>query len=65
MHTAIGGMKVTESVEGLERFPINLRYPQTWRNSPERLRHLPIVTPSGAHIALATWRTSASTTAPA
>lgn len=54
VQTAIGGMQVSESVEGLERFPINLRYPQEWRDSPERLRDLPIVTPSGAHIPLST-----------
>ncbi len=52
VQTAIGGMQVSESVEGLERFPINLRYPQDWRDSPERLRDLPVVTPSGAHIPL-------------
>ncbi|WP_026481099.1 efflux RND transporter permease subunit [Ahrensia sp. 13_GOM-1096m] len=52
VQTAIGGMQVSESVEGLERFPINLRYPQEWRDSPERLRDLPIVTPSGAQIPL-------------
>jgi len=50
VQTAIGGMQVSESVEGLERFPINLRYPQDWRDSPERLRDLPVVTPSGAHV---------------
>ncbi|MQQ10847.1 CusA/CzcA family heavy metal efflux RND transporter [Epibacterium sp. SM1979] len=54
VQTAIGGTQVSESVEGLERFPINLRYPQEWRNSPERLRDLPVVTPSGAHIPLGT-----------
>lgn len=54
VQTAIGGMQVSESVEGLERFPINMRYPQDWRNSPERLRDLPVVTPSGAHIPLGT-----------
>ncbi len=52
VQTAIGGMQVSESVEGLERFPINLRYPQDWRNSPERLRELPVVTPSGAQVPL-------------
>ena len=52
VQTAIGGMQVSESVEGLERFPINLRYPQDWRDSPERLRDLPVVTPSGAHVPL-------------
>ena len=50
--TAIGGMTVGESVEGLQRFPINLRYPQDIRNSPERLRQLPVVTADGAHIPL-------------
>lgn len=52
VQTAIGGMQVSESVEGLERFPINLRYPQAWRNSPERLENLPVVTPSGAQVPL-------------
>jgi len=50
--TAIGGMDVTETVEGLERFPVNLRFPRGVRNSPERLRELPIVTPAGAQIPL-------------
>ena len=49
---AIGGVQIAETVEGLERFPINLRYPRDWRDSPERLRDLPIVAPSGAHIPL-------------
>ncbi len=52
IRTAVGGMTVTESVEGLERYPVNLRYPQGMRNSPERLRQLPIITPAGAHIPL-------------
>ena len=51
--TAIGGMNVAESVEGLERYPINLRYPQSYRDSPEQLALLPIVTPNGQRIALA------------
>ena len=51
--TAIGGVNVSESVEGLERYPINLRYPQSYRDSPEQLALLPIVTPSGQRIALA------------
>ncbi len=50
--TAIGGMNVTQTVEGLERYPVNLRYPQAYRNSPEQLRQLPIVTPLGQRIAL-------------
>jgi len=50
---AIGGVNIGETVEGLQRFPINLRYPRDWRDSPERLRELPVVTPSGANIPLA------------
>ena len=51
--TAIGGMNVSQAVEGLERYPINLRYPQSYRDSPEQLALLPIVTKSGQRIALA------------
>lgn len=51
--TAIGGMNVAQTVEGLERYPINLRYPQDYRDSPEQLALLPIVTPAGLRIALA------------
>ncbi|NQY89591.1 MAG: efflux RND transporter permease subunit [Colwellia sp.] len=50
--TAIGGMNVTQTVEGLERYPVNLRYPQDYRNSPEQLSLLPIVTPNGQRISL-------------
>ncbi len=51
--SAIGGMNVTQTVEGQERYPVNLRYPQDYRDSPEQLARLPIVTPSGQRIALA------------
>jgi copper/silver efflux system protein len=51
--TALGGMRVGMSVEGLERYPINVRYPRDVRDSLEKLRNLPVVTPSGAHIPLA------------
>ena len=50
--TAVGGMNVTETVEGLERYPVNLRYPQAYRESVETLSLLPIVTPRGSRIAL-------------
>ena len=50
--SAIGGMNVSQTVEGLERYPINIRYPQDYRNSPEQLTLLPIVTPSGQRISL-------------
>ena len=51
--SAIGGLNVTRTVEGRERYPVNLRYPQGERDSVQRLRLLPIVTPAGARIALA------------
>lgn len=51
--SAIGGKNVGETVEGLERYPINVRYPQAYRDSIEQLRLLPLVTPTGARIALA------------
>jgi Cu(I)/Ag(I) efflux system membrane protein CusA/SilA len=51
---AIGGMNVGETVEGLARFPINLRYPREWRDSLSRLRELPIYTPQGSQITLGT-----------
>ncbi|MEN8236944.1 MAG: efflux RND transporter permease subunit [Pseudomonadota bacterium] len=51
--TAIGGMSITQTVEGLERYPVNIRYPQSYRDSVAQLKTLPIVTPAGAHITLA------------
>lgn len=51
--TAIGGMNVAQTIEGRERYPINLRYPQAGRDSVSSLQMLPIVTPVGAHIPLA------------
>lgn len=50
--SAIGGMNVAQTVEGLERYPVNIRYPQDYRNSPEKLSLLPIVTPNNLRIAL-------------
>lgn len=51
--TAIGGMNVGETIEGLERYPINVRYPQQSRDSVEKLQALPLITANGARIALA------------
>ncbi|MGF1759565.1 efflux RND transporter permease subunit [Photobacterium sagamiensis] len=51
--TAVGGMNVGETIEGLERYPINVRYPQAYRDSLDKLQNLPLVTPNGARIALA------------
>ena len=50
--SAIGGDNVGETVEGLRRFPINVRYPREYRDSVERLRELPIQTERGAQIRL-------------
>ena len=52
VRTAIGGMNVTETVEGLERYPVNLRYPRGRRDSIEKLKDLAVVTPSGQQIPL-------------
>ena len=51
--SAVGGMTVTTTVEGLERYPVNLRYPQDYRDSLQALRDLPLVTPTGANVTLA------------
>ncbi|WP_420426660.1 efflux RND transporter permease subunit [Algiphilus sp.] len=52
VQSAIGGMNITETVEGRERYPVNLRYPQSWRASPEALQRLPLMTPQGQWIVL-------------
>jgi len=49
---AIGGENIADTVEGLERFPISVRYPRELRDSPTKLRELPIVTESGATVTL-------------
>ena len=51
---AIGGDNVGETVEGLQRFPINVRYPREIRDSVENIRNLPVVTERGAQITLST-----------
>lgn len=51
---AIGGENVGETIEGLARFPINVRYPREWRDSLGALEQLPIYTPLGSQITLGT-----------
>ncbi|MBA3589130.1 efflux RND transporter permease subunit [Methylibium sp.] len=51
--SAVGGENVGETIEGLQRFPINVRYPREIRDSLAELRRLPILTESGARITLA------------
>jgi Cu(I)/Ag(I) efflux system membrane protein CusA/SilA len=50
--SAIGGATVANTVEGLERYSINVRYPQKFRDSLEKLRVLPVITPTGADTTL-------------
>ncbi|MFQ5581573.1 MAG: efflux RND transporter permease subunit [Mariprofundaceae bacterium] len=50
--SAIGGMNVTQTVEGLERYPVNLRYPRDYRSDPDALKRVLIPTPTGAQIPL-------------
>jgi Cu(I)/Ag(I) efflux system membrane protein CusA/SilA len=50
--TAIGGMAVSQTIEGLERYPINIRYPQSYRDSVEKIRLLPLTTNKNQRIAL-------------
>jgi Cu(I)/Ag(I) efflux system membrane protein CusA/SilA len=49
---AIGGINITETVEGLERYPVNVRFPREQRDDLQKLRDLPLVTPAGAQIPL-------------
>ena len=51
--SAIGGENIGETVEGLQRFPISVRYPREVRDSLEGLRNLPVLTTRGAQIRLA------------
>ncbi len=50
--SAIGGETVGETIEGLARYPISVRYPREWRDTPQRLEQLPILTPRGSQITL-------------
>ncbi len=50
--SAIGGMNVTETVEGIERYPINVRYPRDLRDSPEAIKRVLIPLPDGGHVPL-------------
>ena len=50
--SAVGGENIGETVEGLQRFPINMRYPRELRDSLEKLRSLPFVTERGQRLVL-------------
>ncbi len=49
---AVGGINITQTVEGLERYPVNLRFPREQRDDVQKLRELPLVTPTGAQVPL-------------
>ena len=53
IQSAIGGMNITETVEGLERYPVNLRYPREIRSDLETLKRVLISTPTGTQIPIA------------
>ncbi len=48
--SAVGGMNITQTVEGQERYPVNLRYGSELRDTPEKLRRILVPTPLGAQI---------------
>jgi|TARA_Y100000310_G_scaffold45502_1_gene42385 Cu(I)/Ag(I) efflux system membrane protein CusA/SilA len=52
IQSAIGGMNVARTVEGLERYPVNLRYPRELRDNLDALKRVLIPTPAGAQIPL-------------
>jgi len=52
LRTAIGGMQITTTVEGRERFPVRVRYPRELRDDPAMLSKIVVSTVGGAHIPL-------------
>ena len=52
IQSAVGGMNVSWTVEGLERYPINVRYPRELRDSPSTLKEVLVASPSGAQVPL-------------
>lgn len=50
--SAMGGMNISQTVEGLERYPINLRYPQELRDNTDALKQTLVATPGGAQVPL-------------
>jgi Cu(I)/Ag(I) efflux system membrane protein CusA/SilA len=64
IESAIGGSNVTTTIEGRERFPVNVRYQRDYRSDPEALRRTLIMTPSGAQIPIGQVADIALTTGP-
>jgi Cu(I)/Ag(I) efflux system membrane protein CusA/SilA len=53
VQSAVGGMNITQTVEGLERYPVNLRYPRAYRDNIDSLKRVLVPTPTGAQVPLA------------
>lgn len=62
--TAIGGMQITETVEGRERYPVSVRYARDFRESPASLHQVLVPTPSGAQVPLGQLADISFTTGP-
>jgi len=52
LEVAVGGMKLTNTVEGRERYPVRVRYPRELRNNPDKLKKILVPTPGGTQIPL-------------
>ncbi len=52
IETAIGGMEITTTVEGRERYPVRVRYPRELRDDPEKIKKILVPTPTGAQVPL-------------
>jgi Cu(I)/Ag(I) efflux system membrane protein CusA/SilA len=52
VEAAVGGINATQTIEGRERYPVNLRFPREQRDDLEKLKELPLVTPTGAQVPL-------------
>lgn len=52
IETAVGGRNITTTVEGRERYPVNLRYARAFRDSPESLKRVLVATPTGVQVPL-------------
>ncbi len=64
IESAIGGKNITWTVEGRERYPINVRYPRELRQDIDALKRVLVMTPQGEHIPLAQLSTISKTTGP-
>ena len=64
IESAIGGKNITWTVEGRERYPINVRYPRELRQDVDALKRVLVMTPQGAHIPLAQLSSITKTTGP-